>query len=212
VSTYQPRVPLIQLLPGLKAKRLGEIELGRLVLLGNSADGTATAGIAMRADALSRAGDITEGVVRLSGDAPRFERHALDDTLVAIEVEYLLEPDLASATARLAHSGDLMVSPASGAVGVVIAGPWQGFGLLSVETAVARPFAQAKPENVQVLPAWRLVERGARSKILFTRPASESWRDLPPREASARPDDEVLRYSRDRQNRGVPRYAGDEDD
>jgi hypothetical protein len=212
VSTYQPRVPLIQMLPGLKAKRLGEIELGRLVLLGNSADGTATAGIAMRADALSRAGDITEGVVRLGGDAPRFERHALDDTLVAIEVEYLLEPDFASATARPAHSGDLVVSLASGAVGIVIAGPWQGFGVLAVETALARPFAPARPGTGQVMAAWRLVEREARSRLLFTRQAREPRRDPLPHDGGGYPDDEVPRYSRDRQNRGVPSYAGDEDD
>lgn len=212
MSTYQPRVPLIQMLPGLKAKRLGEIELGRLVLLGNSADGSATAGIAVRADALSRAGDITEGVVRLGGQAPRFERHALDDTLIAVEVEYLLEPDLASATARPAHGGDLVISPASGAVGVVIAGPWQGFGLMAVETAVARPFTQAKPGGAQVLPAWRLVEREARSRILFTREVREPPRDLLPRDAGAYPDDEVPRYSRDRHSRGVLRHAGDEDD
>ncbi len=212
MSTYQQRMPLIEMLPGLRAKRLGEIELGCRVLLGNSADGTPIAGIAIRADALSRAGDITEGVVRLGGGAPRFERHALDDTLVAIEVEYLLEPDLASATARPAQAGDLLVSPASGAVGVVITGPWQGFGLMDVASAVARPFAQAKPDGVQLMLAWRLVEREARSKILFVRQASESRCDPLPRDVSERPDDEVARYARDRQNRGVPRYAGDEDD
>ena len=99
------------LAPWVKAKRLGEIELGRLVLLGNSADGSATAGIAIRADALSRAGDITEGVVRLGGGALRFERYALDESLVAIDVEYVLEPDLASATVRPARSGDLACPP-----------------------------------------------------------------------------------------------------
>jgi hypothetical protein len=212
VSTYQQRVPLIHLLPGLKAKRLGEIELGRLVLLGNSADGTAAAGIAIRADALSRAGDITEGVVRLGGGALRFERYALDESLVAIDVEYVLEPDLASATVRPARSGDLLVPPAAGAVGVVITGPWQGFGLLDVASAVARPFAQDGPERVQLTLAWQLVESQQRRKILFTRPASEPWRDLQSRDVGARPDDEVPRYSRDRQNRGVPRYAGDEED
>ena len=212
MSTYQQRVPLIQVLPGLKAKRLGEIELGGLVLLGNSADGSASAGIAIRADALSRAGDITEGVVRLGGDAPRFEPRALDDTLVAIEVEYLLEPDLASATARPARSGDLAVSSASGAVGVVIAGPWQGLGLMAVETAVARPFAPTKSEGVQVILAWRLVEREVRSKVLFTRQVREPRRESLPRDMGGYPDDEVSRYARDRQNRGVPRYTGDEDD
>ncbi len=214
ISTYQQRKPLIEMLPGLRAKRLGEIELGRLVLLGNSADGTAIAGIAIRADALSRAGDITEGVVRLGGGAPRFERHALDDTLVAIEVEYLLEPDLASASAsaRPARTGDLVVSPASGAVGVVITGPWQGFGLMDVASAVARPFAQAKPDGVQVMLAWRLVELEARSKILFVHQASAPRREPLPRDVSERPDDEVPHYARDRQNRGVPGYTADEDD
>jgi hypothetical protein len=212
VSTYQQRMPLIQMLPGLKAKRLGEIELGRLVLPGNAADGTATAGIAIRADALSRAGDITEGVVRLGGGAPRFERHALNDTLVAIEVEYLLEPDLASATMRPVQTGDLVVSPAGAGVGVVITGPWQGFGLLDLASAVVRPLAHAKPDGVRVMLAWRLVERDARSKILFARPVSEPWRDLQPADVSERPDDELPRYARDRQNRVVPRYAGDEED
>jgi hypothetical protein len=200
------------MLPGLRPRRLGEIELGRLVLLGNGADGTPSAGIAIRADALSRAGDITEGVVRLGGGALRFERRALDESLVAIEVEYVLEPDLTSATVRPAQTGDLVVSPAGGVVGVVITGPWEGFGLMDIASAVARPFAQGRPEGVQLTLSWRLVEREERHKILFTRPANESWRDLQPREASARPDDEVLRYSRERQNPGVPRYAGDEDD
>lgn len=211
MSTYQPQIPLIEMIPALKPRRLGEIELGRLVLLGDSADGTATAGIAIRADALSRAGDITEGVVRLGGEALRFERHGLDDTLVAIEVGYVLEPDLAMAAVRAAQAGDLIVSPTGGA-GLVITGPWQGFGILDIASAVARPFTQGKADALQVTLAWKLVHREERSRILFARDPGEPRRDPVPRYASERSGDEVPRYSRDRQNRGVPRYAGDEDD
>lgn len=211
MSTYQPQMPLIEMIPGLKARRLSEIELGRLVLLGNSPDALATAGIAMRADALSRAGDITEGVVRLGGGPLRFERHGLDETLIAIEVEYVLEPDLTSAAVRPAEAGDLIVSPAGGA-GVVITGPWQGFSVLDIASAVARPFAQEGAAGLQVTLAWELVQREERRRIIFARDAREPRRDPVPRYASERSDDEVPRYSRDRQNRGVARYAGDEDD
>jgi hypothetical protein len=83
---------------------------------------------------------------------------------------------------------------------------------MDVASAVARPFAQAKPDGVQVMLAWRLVELEARSKILFVHQASEPRCDPLPREVSERPDDEVAHYARDRQNRGVPRYTGDEDD
>jgi hypothetical protein len=208
---YPQRPPLIEMLPGLKAKRLGEIELGRLVLLGNSPDALASAGIAIRADALSRTGDITEGVVRLGGGTPRFERHALDENLVAIDVEYVLEPDLASTAARPAQIGDLVVSSAGGAVGIVISGPWHGLGLLDVASAVARPFAPATADSSQLTLAWQLVECEARRKVLFTR-SDKSRRDPLPHDASERADDELPRYLRDRHNRGAPRYAGDEDD
>jgi hypothetical protein len=149
--------------------------------------------------------------VRLGGASPRFERHGLDETLIAIEVEYVLEPDLTSAAARPAEAGDLIVSPAGGA-GVVITGPWQGFGVLDIASAVARPFAQEKAAGLQVTLAWELLHREGRRRVIFARDAREPRRDPLPHYASERSDDEVPRYSRDRQNRGVPRYAGDEDD
>jgi hypothetical protein len=203
VSTYQPQPPLIEMLPGLKPKRLGEIELGRLVL-------TST-GIAIRADALSRAGDITEGVVRLGGGPLRFERHGLDETLVAIEIEYVLEPDLTGAAVGPAEAGDLIVPPTGGA-GLVVTGPWQGFGILDLPSAVARPFAQQRAAGLQLTLAWQLVHREERRRIIFARDAREPRRDPLPRYASERNGDEVPRYTRDRQNRGVPRYAGEEED
>ncbi len=204
-------MPLIQMLPGLKAKRLGEIELGRLVLLGNAADGSANAGIAIRADALSRAGDITEGVVRLGGGPLRFERHALDETLVAIEVEYVLEPDLTGAAVGPAAAGDLIVSPTGGAE-LVVTGPWQGFGILDIRSAVARPFAQERAAGLQLRLAWQLVHREERRRIIFARAAREPRFAPVPRYASEPDGDELPRYTRDRQNRGVPRYTGDEED
>src|ERR1700688_1454575 len=106
LKMYRAETQLIEMIPGFKTRRLSEIELGRLVLLGNSRDGAASAGIGMRADSLSRGGDITEGVIRLGSGRVRFERHELDQSVVAIDIEYLLEPDLASAAVRSPAAGD----------------------------------------------------------------------------------------------------------
>ncbi len=184
---------LIEMIPGFKTRRLSEIELGRLVLLGNSRDATASAGIGIRADALSRGGDITEGVIRLGSGRVRFERHELDQSLVEIDIEYLLEPDLASAAVRSPEAGDLIVAPAGGTMGVLVAGPWHGLGLLDLVAAVTRPFADPGSRAVPVCLAWQLVHREERRRILFTHD-----------------------HTHERDAEDLPRYAGgqviDEDD
>lgn len=196
LKMYRPETPLIEMIPGLKTRRLSEIELGRLVLLGESRD--ATAGMGIRADALSRGGDVTEGVVRLSGGRVRFEPHELEQNVVAVDIDYVLEPDLASATARSPEAGDLLVSPAGGAVGVLVAGPWQGFALLDIASALARPFAIEPARHLSL--AWQLVDREERRRILFIRYASEDRNDDHPR------------YPRERPGDTQPRYAVDQDD
>lgn len=196
LKMHRAQTHLIEMIPGFKTRRLSEIELGRLVLLGDSRD--ATAGIGIRADALSRGGDITEGVVRLSGGRVRFEPHELDQNVIAVDIDYLLEPDLASAAARSPEAGDLVVSPAGGAVGVLVAGPWQGFGLLDIASAVARPFAIEPARHVSL--TWQLVHREERRRILFIRYASEGR------------SDDLPRYPRERPGDRGPRYAVDQDD
>jgi hypothetical protein len=168
LKMYRPETALIEMIPGFKTRRLSEIELGRLVLLGNPRDAAASAGIGMRADSLSRGGDITEGVIRLACGRVRFERHELDQSLVAIDIEYLLEPDLGSAAVRSPAAGDLIVAPAGGAMGVLVAGPWHGLGLLDIASAVTRPFADPGRHGLPVCLAWQLVHREERRRILFT--------------------------------------------
>lgn len=196
LKMYRPETPLIEMIPGLKTRRLSEIELGRLVLLGDSRD--AAAGMGIRADALSRGGDITEGVVRISGARVRFEPHGLEQNVIAVDIDYVLEPDLASAAARSPAAGDLVVAPAGGAVGVLVAGPWPGFALLDIASALARPFAIEPAPQVSL--AWQLVDRAERRRILFSHYASEGRSDDPPRYPRERPDDRL------------PRYAVDQDD
>ena len=65
-------------------------------------------GLGLRCDALSARGDLTEGAVRLAGPV-RFERLALDESVIAVEADYLLEPLLASAVARTPIPGDLVL-------------------------------------------------------------------------------------------------------
>jgi hypothetical protein len=197
---FRPQTQLIEMIPGFQTRRLSEIELGRLVLLGNYRDTMATAGIAIRADALSRAGDITEGVVRLGGGRVRFERHELDQDVIAVDIEYLLEPDLASAAVRAPVAGNLIVPTAGRAAGVLVAGPWQGLGLLDIASAVARPFADSSTHNLHVSLAWQLVDREERRRILFIRHASEGR------------SDDLPRYARERQGEEVRRYTSDLDD
>jgi hypothetical protein len=187
LKMYRPETQLIEMIPGFKSRRLSEIELGRLVLLGNSGDATASAGIGMRADSLSRGGDITEGVIRLGSGRVRFERHELDQSVVAIDIEYLLEPDLASAAVRSPAAGDLIVAPAGGAMGVLVAGPWHGLGLLDIASAVTRPFADPGRHALPVCLAWQLVHREERRRILFTHdPRRERQAEDRPRYASER--------------------------
>jgi hypothetical protein len=71
---YEPPVALIPTSPVFKTQRLGEVELGRLVLLRDSANAGGGAGIGLRVEALSARGELSEGVLRLSGGPTRFER------------------------------------------------------------------------------------------------------------------------------------------
>jgi hypothetical protein len=194
LKTYRPETWLIDMAPGFNSRRLGEIELGRLVLLGNSRGGTASAGLGIRADALSRAGDLTEGIVRLGPEQVRFERHELDQNVMAVNVDFVLEPDLASAAVRRIEAGDLMVSPANGAVGVLVTGPWQGLGLLDIASAVVRPVADSGARSPPLSLAWQLVHREERRRILFTHypdeQPGEHRGDDPPRYAGERADED----------------------
>ena len=200
LHAYRRVTQLIEMSPGFKTRRLSEIELGRLVLLGTSRDAAANAGIAIRADALSRGGDITEGVVRLTAGQVRFERYELDQSVIAVDIDYVLEPELASAAVRTPQAGNLIVSPAGGATGVLVTGPWQGFGLLDIASAVARPFADGGMHGRHLSLAWRLVHREERHKTLFTHYASE------------RESDDAPRYASERSSEALPRYTADEDD
>jgi hypothetical protein len=179
---YQPQVPLVSMSPGLRTAQLAEIELGRLVLLRPAADIAAAPGIGVRADALSAQGDLSVGVLRLR--PTRFERCALDDAMLAIDLDYLLEPDLASAVARVPASGDLVVAarrPA--AAGIYVAQLWgSAGGLLDLASAVIRPFGAAPKASAQVVLGWRLVEREQRTRTLFERTAAEPYlHELPRR-------------------------------
>ena len=179
---YQPTVPLISMNPGFRTAQLAEIELGRLVLLRAAADIAAAPGIGLRADALSAQGDLTVGVLRLR--PTRFERCALDDAVIAIDLDYLLEADLASAVARAPSSGDLVVAarrPA--AAGIYLAQQWgSAGGLLDIASAVIRPFGAAPKTSAPVVLGWRLVEREQRTRTLFERmPAEPYVQELPRR-------------------------------
>ena len=180
---YEPPVALIPTSPLFRTQRLGEIELGRLVLLRDPADSSGDAGIGVRVEALSARGDLSEGVLRLSGGSPRFERRALNDTLIALEIDYVLEADLGSAAVRAPSSGDLLVAPTRPVAAVYVASLWQGAGgLLDIASAIIRPFtAPATPAHVVL--AWKLVERDHRARTLFEHAAPEPplTRNLPRR-------------------------------
>lgn len=178
---YQSAVPLIHLTPAFRNARLAEVELGRLILLRASADSSGGAGVGVRADALSARGELTEGVLRLSGGPTRFERAGLAETVIAIEVDYLLEADLASAAVRAPTSGDLIVASTHPCAGVFVANLWPGTGgLLDIASAVIRPFAPGK--MTQVALSWKLVERDQRTRILLERSTPEPFtRELPRR-------------------------------
>ena len=178
---YQPQVPLVQLSPAFRTARLAEIELGRLILLRAGVGGGA--GLGIRADALSARGDITEGLLRLSGGPARFERYALDDVLVAIDIEYVLEADLTSVAARTPVSGDLIVAPNRPAAGVFIANPWSGSdGLLDLASALIRPYVAARSAPQTAL-SWKLTEREQRTRVLLARETPEALAPQLPRRA-----------------------------
>src|ERR1700722_4119473 len=158
---YQPQVPLIASSPSFRTARLAEIELGSLVLLRERT------GVGIRADSLSARGDRSEGVRRLSPGMVRFERCALDAVLVAMQVAYLLEPDLASVTSRAPDSGDLIVAPNRPPAGLFVTALFDGTaGLLDLGTAIIRPYVTTR-SSLQVAFGWRLVEREQRSRVLF---------------------------------------------
>jgi hypothetical protein len=160
---YQPPVPLITMSPALRARRLGEVELGQLVLLRDGG------GIGLRTDTLSPRGDVTEGVLRLSGPALEFEAMGLTDTVIAMQIAYLLEADPASASVRAPQSGDLVVSAGRATCGLFIAGLWStADGLCDIASSIIRPAARQEGVMPTVL-AWRLVERDCRTRVLLDR-------------------------------------------
>jgi hypothetical protein len=167
---YQPQVPFIEMSPRLRTRRLSEVELGRLVLLGGSVDESGPPGLGIRGDVLSRRGDVSEGVFRLNGGFVTFERRELNKTVVAIEVDYVLEADFASAAVRPVEVGDLVVSTVSAAAGIFVMGPWQEVGgLLDLGSAVARPVGPEMRDHTNLVLAWQLREREERSRVLFRR-------------------------------------------
>jgi len=179
---YQPAVPRIPLSPAFRAAQLAEIELGRLLLLRATSDGTAGPSLALRADALSAQGELTAGALRLR--PLRFERLAPEESVIAVEVDYLLEPDLASMSARLPASGDLLLAARRpGAAGLYVAAVFAGNGgLLDTACATIRPFGAAPRAGAQVALNWRLLERSGRARVLFERCAPEpQLQELPRR-------------------------------
>jgi hypothetical protein len=178
---YQPQVPLVQLSPAFRTARLAEIELGHLILLRAGVGGGA--GLGMRADALSARGDLSEGLLRLSGGPTRFERCGLDDVLVAIDIDYVLEADLTSIAARAPISGDLIVAPNRPAAGVFVANPWNGSnGLLDLASAVIRSYVAPRAATQTAL-SWKLTERAQRSRVLLAHEAPEGLATELPRRA-----------------------------
>lgn len=187
---YQPSVPLIPLSPHLRARRLGEVELGRLLLLRDSPDPQGGPGIGVRADALSARGDLTEGLVRISGGPTRFERRTLEDAVIAMEIDYLVEADLPGVQLRLPQSGDLVVAANRPGAAMFIANLWPGAaGLLDLASAVIRPFGPTGRTSTQVALSWRLVEREQRTRVLFARPVPEPLMESLPRRAFAEESD-----------------------
>src|SRR5450631_994724 len=98
---YQPQTPLIETSPRFRSRRLAEIELGQLILLGDAPDAPGSPALGIRGDALSRRGEIIEGLFRLAGGSVVFERHALDESLAALEIEYDLQADLAGSMSQV---------------------------------------------------------------------------------------------------------------
>lgn len=177
---YQPQTPLIETSPRFRSRRLAEIELGQLILLGDDVAGPASAALGIRGDVLSRRGEIIEGLFRLTGQSVVFERHALDENLAALEIEYDLQADLAGPLSQRPQPGDLLVRLPGAHTSLVVAGPWDGrSGLLDLASAVARAFTEDPPHTRSVALSWRLVDRQDRSRVLFQRSASERTEPAP---------------------------------
>ncbi len=171
---YQPQTPLIETSPRFRNRRLAEIELGQLVLLDDDADARAGASLGIRGDALSRRGEIIEGIFRLSGHSVLFEQHPLEESLTALEIEYDLQADLAGPVSRARQSGDLLVRLPGAHTSLVVAGPWEGRpGLLDLASAIARPFTEDPPRTRSLALSWRLVDRQDRGRVLFQRRAPD---------------------------------------
>lgn len=180
-TMYQPQNPLIETSPRFRSRRLAEIELGQLVLLrDDSAQSAATLGI--RGDALSRRGDVLEGVFRLGAHAVAFERRALDETLTALEIDYDLQADLAGPMSLARRPGDLLVRMPGSITSLIVAGPWDGRpGLLDLASAVARPYPEGAAGTSTVSMSWRLVDRNDRARILYQRAPAEGTVEAAPR-------------------------------
>jgi hypothetical protein len=177
---YQPQTPLIETSPRFKSRRLAEIELGQLILLGDAADAPGTAALGIRGDVLSRRGEIIEGLFRLNGHSVVFERHGLEESLAALEIEYELQADLAGSMSQLRQPGDLLVRLPGAHTSLVVGGPWDGRpGLLDLASAVARAFTADPPQTRSVALSWRLVDRQDRSRVLFQRTAPERAEPAP---------------------------------
>ena len=171
---YQTQNPLIETSPRFRSRRLAEIELGQLILLGDAPDAPGSPALGIRGDALSRRGEIIEGLFRLAGGSVVFERHALDESLAALEIEYDLQADLAGSMSQVRQPGDLLVRLPGAHTSLVVAGPWDGRpGLLDLASAVARVFTEDPPHTRSVALSWRLVDRQDRSRVLFQRAAPE---------------------------------------
>jgi hypothetical protein len=187
---YQPQTPLIETSPRFISRRLAEIELGQLILLDDDADGPGGAGLGIRGDALSRRGEIIEGLFRLSPGAVVFERHALDANLTALEIQYDLQADLAGPMSHSPQPGDLVVRLPGAHTSLVVEGPWDGRpGLLDLASAIARAFAADTPRTRAVALSWRLVDRQDRSRVLFQRAAPERAEPAPAKRPRAEDSD-----------------------
>ena len=177
---YQPQTPLIHSSPRFTSRRLAEIELGQLILLGDDEDSPGSAGLGIRGDVLTRGGEIIEGLFRLAAERVVFERHALDEHLTALEIEYDLQADLAGPVSRAPQPGDLVVRLPAAHTALVVAGPWDGRpGLLDLASAIARAFTADPPHTRSLALTWRLVDRADRSRVLFQRAAPERTAPAP---------------------------------
>ena len=102
------------------------------------------------------------------------ERHALDDSLTALEIEYDLQADLAGPISPTHQNGDLSCGSPGAHTALVVAGPWDGrLGLLDLASAIARAFTEDPPRTRSVALSWRLVDRAERGRVLFQRSAPE---------------------------------------